>query len=169
MLLSAVFLHLGVDVLHEGVPLHQHVSERGAKKGPVKSETGIKVKKMNALLPGEDADNFGADRRQVCEVARENAVHGLLVHLSCGRKRSNAKMAKWRSSGREKAPSSTKRLLCGGEGKRALGPCEENNLLQSSYHLANTVADQDQRREARMPLLLRLPQTITLFLQVMTT
>ena len=105
---------------------------------------------MNALLPGEDADNFGADRRQVCEVARENAVDGLLVHLSCGRKRSNAKMAKWRSSGREKAPSSTKRLLCGGEGKRALGPCEENNLLQSS----NTVADKDQRREARMPLLL---------------
>ena len=39
---------------------------------------------MNALLPGEDADNFGADRRQVCEVARENAVDGLLVHLSCG-------------------------------------------------------------------------------------
>ena len=50
MLLPAVLLHLGIDVLHEGVPLHQHVSERGAKKGPVKSETGIKVKKMNALL-----------------------------------------------------------------------------------------------------------------------
>ena len=34
-----------------------------------------------------------------------------------------------------------------------------------------TLADQDQRRdrEARMTLLLRLPQTITLFLQVMTT
>ena len=104
---------------------------------------------MNALLPGEDADNFGADRRQVCEVARENAVDGLLVHLSCGRKRSNAKMAKWRSSGREKAPSSTKRLLCGGEGMKARRVCEENNLLLSSCHSANTVdLAAGQKREA---------------------
>ena len=110
---------------------------------------------MNALLPGEDADNFGADRRQVCEVARENAVDGLLVHLSCGRKRSNAKMAKWRSSGREKAPSSTKRLLCGGEGMKARRVCEENNLLLSSCHSANTVdlAVGVTKREALMPFI----------------
>ena len=42
MLLPTVLLHLGVDVLHEGVPLHQHVSERGAKKGPVMSGTVFK-------------------------------------------------------------------------------------------------------------------------------
>ena len=31
MLLSAVLLDLGVDVLHEGVSLHQHVGEGGAE------------------------------------------------------------------------------------------------------------------------------------------
>ena len=30
MLLSAVLLDLGVDVLHQRVPLHQHVGEGGA-------------------------------------------------------------------------------------------------------------------------------------------
>jgi hypothetical protein len=30
MFFSAVLLDLGIDVLHKGVPLHQHVSEGGA-------------------------------------------------------------------------------------------------------------------------------------------
>ena len=34
MLLSAVLLDLGVDVLHQRVPLHQHVGEGGAGENP---------------------------------------------------------------------------------------------------------------------------------------
>ena len=34
MLFSAVLLDLGIDVLHEGVPLHQHVREGGAREDP---------------------------------------------------------------------------------------------------------------------------------------
>ena len=34
MLLSAVFLDLGVDILHQGVPLHQHVREGRAREDP---------------------------------------------------------------------------------------------------------------------------------------
>ena len=34
MLLPAVLLDLGVDVLHQAVPLHQHVSECGAREDP---------------------------------------------------------------------------------------------------------------------------------------
>ena len=32
VLLPAVLLDLGVDILHQGVPLHQHVSEGGARE-----------------------------------------------------------------------------------------------------------------------------------------
>ena len=34
MLFPAVLLDLGVDVLHQGVPLHQHVGEGGAGEDP---------------------------------------------------------------------------------------------------------------------------------------
>ena len=34
VLLPAVLLDLGVDILHQGVPLHQHVSESGACEDP---------------------------------------------------------------------------------------------------------------------------------------
>ena len=34
MFLPAVLLDLGVDVLHQGVPLHQHVGEGGAGEDP---------------------------------------------------------------------------------------------------------------------------------------
>ena len=34
MFLPAVLLDLGVDVLHQGVPLHQHVREGGAREDP---------------------------------------------------------------------------------------------------------------------------------------
>ena len=34
MFLSAIFLDLGVHVLHQGVPLHQHVREGGAREDP---------------------------------------------------------------------------------------------------------------------------------------
>ena len=63
MLLLTVVLDLGVDPLHQGVPLHQHVSEGGA---------------------GEDPHNFGAERRQVLETARKYFVHSLLVTGSHG-------------------------------------------------------------------------------------
>ena len=43
MLLSAVLLDLGVDVLHQCVPLHQHVGEGGAGEDPhnLQREGGI--------------------------------------------------------------------------------------------------------------------------------
>jgi hypothetical protein len=34
MFLPAIFFDLGIDVLHEGVPLHQHVCEGGAGEDP---------------------------------------------------------------------------------------------------------------------------------------
>ena len=58
MFFFAVFLDLGVDPLHQGVPLHQHVSEGGA---------------------GEDPDHLGAERRQVLQTAGEYLVHSVLI------------------------------------------------------------------------------------------
>ena len=40
MLLSAVLLDLGVDPLHQGVALHQHVGEGGAGEDPHNLERG---------------------------------------------------------------------------------------------------------------------------------
>jgi hypothetical protein len=34
MFLPAIFFDLGIDVLHEGIPLHQHVCEGGAGEDP---------------------------------------------------------------------------------------------------------------------------------------
>ena len=59
VLLAAVLLDLRIDVLHQGVSLHQHVRKGGA---------------------GEDADDLGADRGQLLQAPREDAVHRLLVH-----------------------------------------------------------------------------------------
>ena len=59
MLFPAVFFDFRIDVLHEGVPLHQHVREGGA---------------------GEDPHDLGADRRQTLQAPREDLVHSLLIH-----------------------------------------------------------------------------------------
>ena len=58
MFLFAVFLDLGIHPLHQGVPLHQHVSEGGAR---------------------EDPDNLGAERGQVFQTAGEYFVHRFLI------------------------------------------------------------------------------------------
>ena len=63
MFFSTVCFQFWVDKLHQGVPLHQHVSEGGA---------------------GEDPHNFGAERRQVLETAGKYFVHSLLVTGSHG-------------------------------------------------------------------------------------
>ena len=58
MFLPAVLLYLGIDPLHQSVPLHQHVGEGGA---------------------GEDPDHLGAGRRQVVQTARKDPINDLFV------------------------------------------------------------------------------------------
>ena len=53
-----VHLDLGVDPLHQGVPLHQHVSEGGAR---------------------EDPDHLGAQSRQIVKAAGEYFVNLFLI------------------------------------------------------------------------------------------
>ena len=94
VLLPAVLLDLRVDVLHQGVPLHQHVGEGGAGEDPHNLQD-----KFHLLLTGKLSNNFffgcfieknrnnryllflylRTEGRKIVKVAGENSVNSFLV------------------------------------------------------------------------------------------
>ena len=65
MFLATVFLDLGVDILHQGVPLHQHVSEGRAREDPDNLSKVTKLSVCQSFWKSQISNLFSSSERNI--------------------------------------------------------------------------------------------------------